>query len=49
MRALARDPEERYFSARELQQELERFMAGQRWEATPEQLGQLVSGPGHRG
>jgi len=26
-----------------------RFMAEQRWEATPEQLGQLVSGPGQRG
>jgi serine/threonine protein kinase len=49
MKAMAGDPEERYSSARELQLELELFMAGQRWEATPEQLGQLVSGPGRGG
>ena len=43
MKAMAREPDGRYSSARELQQELERFMAEQRWEATAEQLGQLMA------
>ncbi|HEX8701009.1 MAG TPA: serine/threonine-protein kinase, partial [Myxococcaceae bacterium] len=44
VKAMAREPADRYSSARELQQELERFMAEQRWEATAEQLGQWVAG-----